>query len=486
MGQQGTGGRLTALTGVAAALALLVPTAPATAAHGSQVCAVYCDGRDAAEAAGDRTAGTTELHGRRLALHLSDRDDMGWAALKAGASGDRVWLDRSWDSGRSWPDGSKLGAVAVPAGGQATRTAMYNADDPRGHRVGALRACGQASGDREVACTPWARAVPDRALAAANAMVAHYRPGQGDFGGWWTGANALTAVIDHAQRSDSPTHRWLIGEVFDRNRNREGGNFTNQYLDDTAWWGLAWLRAYDVTGEQRYLEMARLDEAHLRRYWDATCGGGVWWRTDRKYKNAITNELYLKLTAGLHNRIPGDTLYLERARQSWHWFETSGMINADNLVNDGLTSDCRNNNDTTWTYNQGVVLGGLAELYRATRDEALLTRGRQLADATLASARLVRDGVLTEPCEPAGCGQDGPSFKGVFVRNLYEFNGAVRSERYRAFLTAQAEAVFTRGRDGLNRFGLHWAGPVDHLSLGAQQSGLDALNATLTGPGLRR
>jgi predicted alpha-1,6-mannanase (GH76 family) len=77
------------------------------------------------------------------------------------------------------------------------------------------------------------------------------------------------------------------------------------------------------------------------------------------------------------------------------------MINGDSLINDGLTDDCRNNNQATWSYNQGVILGALVELAKATGDnDGHINPARQIADAVLASSSLNPDGILRE----AGCG----------------------------------------------------------------------------------
>ena len=53
------------------------------------------------------------------------------------------------------------------------------------------------------------------------------------------------------------------------------------------------------------------------------------------------------------------------------------------LVNDGLTADCANNGGTTWTYNQGVIIGGLAVLYEITGDDAYLGQAETIAAAAL-------------------------------------------------------------------------------------------------------
>jgi predicted alpha-1,6-mannanase (GH76 family) len=43
------------------------------------------------------------------------------------------------------------------------------------------------------------------------------------------------------------------------------------------------------------------------------------------------------------------------------------MINGDGLINDGLNAQGENNGQATWTYNQGVILGGLVALVKGDR-----------------------------------------------------------------------------------------------------------------------
>jgi predicted alpha-1,6-mannanase (GH76 family) len=466
---------------VAAAAALLVTASPSFAAP---ECPPSCDGQDAATAQGDREpVPAAAVLGRTVKLHVSDPDDLGWASVTGGAAGDQVWLDRTWNGGANW-DGH-TGLAAVPAGSTATRTAMYQLDDKPRHRIGALRACARPAGAGDIACTAWARSwwnAGTRAESAATALMGSYDYQRGTWpsSGWWNTANALTSMIDFYDRTGSQAYRYVIARTWTENRDDQLGDFRADYVDDTGWWGLAWVRAYDVTGEERYLTSARIAADYMARYWDSACGGGVWWTTARTYKNAITNELFLKLTAALHNRIPGDTGYLQQATATWNWFSASGMINAGHLVNDGLDRlSCKNNDGRTWTYNQGVILGGLTELHRATGDPALLAQARAIAGAATTSPLTVKDGILTEPCGLTCSGRDVPSFKGAFARNLGELDRALPGRPYQKFLVKQTSTMWKQNRTSLDQYGLHWAGPLANLDASTQHSALDAFTAAL-------
>ncbi|MDI5978636.1 hypothetical protein QDK53_20690, partial [Amycolatopsis magusensis] len=126
-------------------------SAPSGARAAEAVCFLACDARDPVHAGQEAFPVPEEnLNGRRLVLHVSDVDGMAWGSIDHGVQGDAVWLDRSWDGGRTWE--GLLGKASIPGTWTGTRTLMYNISDPGGHRRGLLRACGDAAG---VGCTQW-------------------------------------------------------------------------------------------------------------------------------------------------------------------------------------------------------------------------------------------------------------------------------------------------------------------------------------------
>lgn len=436
------------------------------------VCASRCDGADASTAVGDsQPVPDTTLDGRDIALHI-DSSGMAWATISGGARGDEVWMDRSWDAGASWPDGSSEGRVSVPSGATGTQTVEINIDDPLGRLYGgSVRACGRAVTGENGSCTAWARADTDQTAAAADALMWSYDPYNAWWpSSWWNSAVALTSVIDYIRQSGDTQYEWIIGRTFEVNRvafpagvrssDPIQGDFISQATDDSEWWALAWIDAYDLTGDQTYLDEAVTIANYVSTLWDtSSCGGGVWWNQQKTYKNAVTNALYVRLTASLHHRISGDTAWLAKATEAWNWFLNSGMINSSGLVNDGLSSSCANNGGTVWSYNQGLVIGAGVEMWRATGDAADLSEARHLADSALNSTALVSDGLLTESCDTlsSSCDDNQKQFKGIFMRYLGELNSVVGGA-YASFISTQINSLWNADRHSLNRFGERWSG----------------------------
>lgn len=295
--------------------------------------------------------------------------------------------------------------------------------------------------------------------------------------GWWNAANTLWLLADYAQRSNVKTYHPVIEITFTQNK---GKNFLNWYYDDEGWWGLAWIKAYDLIGDMRYLAMAQTIFADIQQGWDTKCGGGIWWSKDRTYKNAIANELFLTLAARLATRVNDEhrsASYLNWANQEWNWFVQSGLINAHNLINDGLNNACQNNNGPTWTYNQGVILGGLVEMYKLTQDSSYLKRAEAIADAVL-NTLVDSNGILHEPVEQAGDNNpDKPQFKGIFIRNLSCLYETDKQATYKQFIVKNVESIIHNNSNSAFQFGLNWSGPLDSADATRQTSALDAIIA---------
>jgi uncharacterized protein YyaL (SSP411 family) len=245
-------------------------------------------------------------------------------------------------------------------------------------------------------------------------------------------------------------------------------DFEDGHTDDTAWWGLAWLQAYVLTGDRAYLRVAEADADYIHTQWDASekgCGGsgGVRWivsNSSRGGKVAISNGLFLELTAWLHNVLRGDTRYLGWAKAEWSWFRGSGLINTRNhLVWNGFTKAPQCSvQGPYWSYDMGSVVAGLAQLYVATGDHHLLTEAEDIGEATI--SYLARRGILTETCEAADCSADEQSFKGIFVLDLRMLANIARSDAFDSFFRAQRDSVEAHDTSTGEKFGLIWAGPI--------------------------
>ena len=366
-----------------------------------------------------------------------------------------------------------------------------------------------------------------KAEAAFKELQAFYNTTSGiwDTCGWWNGANCMTVIADLAAvdasivteatsifattfkkapsvnpspqiyKTDSisgieETHYgsgWPNGSassIAPQEQQTDSvvpADWLDGYYDDNSWWALAWIAAYDITGTEDYLALASDIFEDMTHAWPSNCSnGGIYWNTNHTYVNAVANELFLSVAAHLANRVTTNaSYYINWAQQELAWFNNSGMINDQGTINDGLTGDCKNNGQTVWSYNQGIILGGLVELDKVAQNDSYLDLANSIANAAiknLTDAQMV----LHDTCEP-NCGPDGTQFKGIFIRNLAQLNKVSPCTLYTNVINASADSIWANDRDiGNNSLSVDWSGPfVAPVNASTHSSAMDALIAAV-------
>ncbi len=318
--------------------------------------------------------------------------------------------------------------------------------------------------------TPAHAQVPDwqaRAATAADVLERTWDAADG----WkasenWQRFPITDVLMDYQRRTGD--RRWQ-GKIAAAVRNRAG-----RYLnDDDLWAVIASVDAWAMDRDPELLEWAATNYSRIvAGQWDDHCGGGLWWDPRHTYKNAITNELLLYASTRLY-LATGQQTYRDWALRTWGWFAASGMIGPDGLVNDGLDAQCRNNGAPRYTYNQGVLLGGLNDLTAMTGDpqyRAVAVRTALTATRTLVTAQ----GLLTEPSN--GLGADGQMFKGVFVFHLGHLVEAMPDDpdraELRAWLARNGEAVWALSDGGILPVDGLWSGGSGQVGAAAQASAI--------------
>jgi predicted alpha-1,6-mannanase (GH76 family) len=340
---------------------------------------------------------------------------------------------------------------------------------------------------------------------------------------WWPSANGVEVLIDFMNatgtadyqgsieslydlQKDAPTRRArLVAELkrrgqwsedderkLQRRRERQSGtthseggyysDFQNEYLDDSGWWGIAWLKMYDRTGAAKYLATARTIHAHMAKNWKPEKGGGVLWceDEDKQKPNAITNNLFLILSARIYTRT-GEKPYQDWALKTLEWIRATKLFDGSGVV------DAPGHQGDYWSYNQGTFLGALTALYEATGRKEYLEEAAATCDAILRTSGLtLPSGVLVEKLGTEG---DACLFKGIFARYLAQVRDVLGAQKtHPEIRKVIADSIRSSvvsmiqhgvGTDGLFRAEWHEGAKDQKTNFNTQLSGLATLVAIL-------
>ena len=217
------------------------------------------------------------------------------------------------------------------------------------------------------------------------------------------------------------------------------GRGGDKYYDDNEWIGLALLRRWRETRSRPLLTRAQTAFNLAASGWDPNeahpCPGGVFFNNSPKNtdRNTVTNAPGALLGAELY-AATGNLDDLLWSIQMYGWVRRC-LGGPDGLYLDHIRFDGRID-ETTWSYNQGTMIGAGVVLYRVTGDRSYLTQARQLADAAL---RRFRGGRLLSA--------DRAFFLAIYFENLLALDATRHDRRYRKVVQAFADTAWKKVRD---------------------------------------
>ena len=257
---------------------------------------------------------------------------------------------------------------------------------------------------------------------------------------FWTQAEEIEMVLDVYERTQLPEHRKQVDELIAGFVDHFGTNWLgNKYNDDLLWMVIASARAYLVTSNTTYLNLAKFhfDETFARA-WSVALGGGLWWTTNNTSKNACVNGPGTIAACYLY-QILKDPLYLDKAQNIHSWNRQKLFDEETGAVRDNMRADGRISRQV-FTYNLGTFIGSANFLAQHTGDKTHLKHAELAADH--ARDRVSRDGLL-----PGYNFGDGHGFNSILVRWLGRFARDNQLwPRYHAWMLRNANTAWTNRR----------------------------------------
>jgi Glycosyl hydrolase family 76 len=353
---------------------------------------------------------------------------------------------------------------------------------------------------------------------------------------WWQSALDLETLVWYAEVTHDTDPG--IQTIITRTYQRESGNFgeipfalankdfTDDYMDDTTWWGLAWMEAakyeyndlHDVADAKTFLWLAEHDANYVSKH-GKKCGG-IEWQIGTP-PDTITSAAFVSLGAELsdflnaggplHNPSKGAG-WLGQAETTMNWLQKVHLIDVrKGKVQDRLNDSCNRVLGPSLTYTQGEVANAFTQLAIATHNRSDFAKaGPFLLYVPSEQSGMTSHGILEEPCERDrdGCTAsniflDIQVYKGILMQAFANYATTSGDAEFDYFIRRQASAVVhnaTSQPDGQPgdcdtpadcQFVFYWGWPLTPLrypqvTQGTQMSALDALVADLALPANER
>lgn len=279
---------------------------------------------------------------------------------------------------------------------------------------------------------------------------------------YWPQAHAMDVLIDAYVRSGNKSWLNYFDAWYEGVKQKSGGSYFNDFVDDMEWICLTMLRLYEHTGEKKYMSTALSLWAVIKNNWNEEySGGGIAWKQSQPdSKNSCSNGPAGIIAARMYKLNGKKKADLDWAKKIYEW-QTAKLVDTSNgKVYDHITNhQTGERKDWIFTYNQGTYMGMAHELYTITGEQRYLDMANKAATYCITNLIDKDNNILKDE----GTG-DGGLFKAVFVRYfvklVLEKNLAVGDRnRYTLFFNNNAKVLNEYGTGNDYHYGPHWAKP---------------------------
>jgi predicted alpha-1,6-mannanase (GH76 family) len=269
--------------------------------------------------------------------------------------------------------------------------------------------------------------------------------GKADF---WTWAEQMEMVLDVYERTRKPQPLEMFTNLFHGFVASHGTNWArNPYNDDILWMVIACTRAHLLTHDAEFGGVARenFDMCYARAV-STNMGGGLWWKTDNRSKNACVNGPGA-IASFLLGKATGEESYFVKATNIFLWERATLFDPATGKVSDNIKTNGHVARFAL-TYNQGTFVGA-ANLLGFTNEARLA--------ATYTMERMGKGGFLPASRENG----DGGGFNGIGVRWIARFmKDRGEQAAFEPWLQKNAEAAWQARRPSDNLSWCRWPEPT--------------------------
>lgn len=294
----------------------------------------------------------------------------------------------------------------------------------------------------------------------------NYYPGKADTPAenwhYWPQAHAMDVLIDAYIRTGDSKWETYFSLWHEGVKQKSGGSYFNDYVDDMEWICLTMLRLYECTEESKYLDTAKILWDKIKSNWNSQAGGGIAWKQSQQWsKNACSNGPAGIIAARMYHLNGQKKEDLEWAQRIYNWQSEKLLNMQTRAIYDNINAQTGKITEWIFTYNQGTYMGMAHELYKMTGEEFYLDYACKAADYCISNLIDKDNNILKDEGN-----KDGGLFKGIFIRyfvklimekDLKETN----RDRYLRFFDNNAKVLNEKGTSQEYLYSTSWAKPGD-------------------------